>query len=187
MNVDEIVINGAYMFDATDLKILQTLQKDARITNVALGQSVDLSPPPCLRRVRLLEQRGVVLGYHAQLNPKAFNLELEAFAEITLPRDENAFEKFESSVASWPWVRGCYMLAGGADYLIRIVAPDFTTYHTFIQQEVKPLVAKIHTYVVARSHEKIGLPIEGNTHLDAKLESKQRIANRSSAHLRSAI
>lgn len=168
------------MQDTTDHKILQLLQENARITNVSLGQQVGLSPPPCLRRVRLLEQRGVILGYHARLNPRAFKLELEAFAEITLPRTEGSFDAFELRSESWPWVRGCYMLAGGADYLIHIVAPDFATYNAFLQQEIKPLVAKIHTYVVARSHEKIGLPIEGKTDFE---QFDDNPTNRAPAHL----
>lgn len=175
------------MNDAIDYKIVSLLQSNARITNVALGQEVGLSPPPCLRRVRFLEKRGLILGYHARLNPKAFNLELEAFAEISLPRTEGSFEQFEAKVATWPWVRGCYMLAGGADYLIRIIAPDFAAYHAFIQKEVKPLVAKMHTYVVARSHEKIGLPIEESTNFEDKSTRRKSIANSASAHLRPAM
>lgn len=171
------------MFDQIDLKILQALQENARITNVALGERVNLSPPPCLRRVRLLEQRNIVQGYHAKLNPRAFKLELEAFVEVTLPRTNNAFETFELHAESWTWVRGCYMLAGGADYLIHIVAPDFATYNDFLHKEVKPLVAKIHTYVVARSHKKIGLPIEENADLEPDFQNKQYIANRSSTHV----
>lgn len=175
------------MFDQIDLQILQALQDNARITNVALGERVHLSPPPCLRRVRLLEQHNIVLGYHAKLNPRAFKLDLEAFVEVTLPRTENAFERFEAHAESWTWVRGCYMLAGGADYLIHVVAPDFATYNDFLHKEVKPLVAKIHAYVVARSHKKIGLPIGENTHLEPEFKDKQRIANRSSAHLRLTV
>lgn len=175
------------MNDIIDNKIVSLLQSNARITNVALGQEVGLSPPPCLRRVRLLEKRGLILGYHARLNPRAFDLELEAFAEITLPRTEGSFEQFEAKAANWPWVRGCYMLAGGADYLIRIIAPDFATYHAFLQKDVKPLVARMHTYVVARSHEKIGLPIEESTQLEEEPNKRTRIANSASTPLRSAV
>lgn len=166
------------MYDSIDQKILTLLQKNARTTNVSLGQEVGLSPPPCLRRVKILEDQGAILGYHAKINPKIFNLELEAFAEVTLPRSNNAFEAFEESVTKWPWVRSCYMLAGGADFLIRIVAPNFSEYHKFIQDKVKPLTARIHTYVVAKSYEKIGIPI------DETYQDKQREESNQPIHLR---
>lgn len=111
--------------DAMDLRILAELQADGRITNVDLAQRVGLSAPPCLRRVRRLEEAGVLRGYHAELDPGALGFEVTFFAIVGLESQKQAvLDAFEAEVTAWPEVRECHMIRGGGDFLLRLVARD---------------------------------------------------------------
>ena len=111
--------------DAIDLRILAELQADGRITNVDLASRVGLSAPPCLRRVRRLEESGVLRGYHADVEPSALGFEVTFFAIVGLESQKQiVLDAFEAEVIGWPEVRECHMIRGGGDFLLRLVARD---------------------------------------------------------------
>jgi DNA-binding Lrp family transcriptional regulator len=111
--------------DEVDLQILAELQQDGRITNVELARRVGLSAPPCLRRVRRLEEEGVIRGYHAELDPAALGFQITFFALVGLESQKEAvLSAFEALVTAWPEVRECHMIRGGGDFLLRLVARD---------------------------------------------------------------
>jgi len=111
--------------DSIDLRILAELQADGRITNVELASRVGLSAPPCLRRVRRLEEGGVLRGYHADVEPTALGFEVTFFAIVGLESQKQMIlDAFEAEVISWAEVRECHMIRGGGDFLLRLVARD---------------------------------------------------------------
>jgi DNA-binding Lrp family transcriptional regulator len=119
--------------DATDLKILIYLQEDGRISNLELAEKVFLSPSSCLRRVRMLEEGGVVSRYSAILDPNALGLELEAFVQVTMRRDvEHWHESFTAALRDWPEVIGSYIITGEANYLLRVRARNLKHYSSFV-------------------------------------------------------
>ncbi|MBS7790675.1 Lrp/AsnC family transcriptional regulator [Roseococcus sp. SDR] len=116
---------GTADLDAIDLRILAELQSDGRITNVELASRVGLSAPPCLRRVRRLEEAGVLRGYHADVEPAALGFEVTFFAIVGLESQKQVvLDAFEAEVIAWPEVRECHMIRGGGDFLLRLVARD---------------------------------------------------------------
>lgn len=118
--------------DATDLKILDALQKDCSLSNIDLADKVGLSPSPCLRRVKILEQLGVIDGYRAHINRHAVGLGVRAFVEVRLERQsEDTTNKFLASVQKLPEVENCYLMTGGLDYLLDVVATDLLAYADF--------------------------------------------------------
>lgn len=126
--------------DSIDLKILAALQEDGRMTNVDLAKHVGISAPPCLRRVRALEQSGIIRGYHAEVEPAALGYGVSAFALVGLNgQSEAELTAFEQTVTSWPEVRECHMLAGETDFLLRIAAKDWDAYQKFITTRLTPL------------------------------------------------
>ena len=109
--------------DSLDRQILAELQEDGRITNVELARRVNLSAPPCLRRVRRLEEEAVIRGYHADLDPTALGWEVMLFALVGLEsQKQSVLYAFEALATSWPEVRECHMIRGGGDFLLRLVA-----------------------------------------------------------------
>jgi len=111
--------------DAIDLRILAELQADGRITNVELASRVGLSAPPCLRRVRRLEEAGVLRGYHADVEPTALGFEITFFAIVGLESQKQVIlDAFETEVIGWAELRECHMIRGGGDFLLRLVARD---------------------------------------------------------------
>jgi DNA-binding Lrp family transcriptional regulator len=111
--------------DAVDRHILSELQSDGRMTNVELAKRVGLSAPPCLRRVRRLEEQGVIRGYHADLDPNILGWQITFFALVGLETQKEAvLSAFERMVTGWPEVRECHMIRGGGDFLLRLVARD---------------------------------------------------------------
>jgi DNA-binding Lrp family transcriptional regulator len=149
--------------DATDWRILKELQADGRITNVALAARVGLSPPPCLRRVRALEQAGFIRGYHAELDAPLAGYEITAFASVRLhAQGEPELREFEKQILMWPLVREVYMLSGDMDYLLGCVAPDLSTFqeHVVGRLAALPNVASVKTTLVMRrvKHDP-GVPI----------------------------
>jgi len=118
-------VNTPAPLDAMDLRILAELQADGRITNVELASRVGLSAPPCLRRVRRLEEAGVLRGYHAEVDAGALGFEVTFFAIVGLESQKQAvLDAFEAEVTAWPEVRECHMIRGGGDFLLRLVARD---------------------------------------------------------------
>ena len=119
--------------DEIDRKILQTLQQDARISNVRLARKVGLSPSPCLRRVRDLESRGVIRDYVSLLDPAAIGLGVSVFVQVTLEKQvEKELELFEQAVLERPEVMECYLMTGDADYLLRVVVRDVPSFERFL-------------------------------------------------------
>ena len=119
--------------DDTDLRILSALQEDARITNSELAQRVFLSPSPCLRRVRELEEGGVIRRYATLLDPLALGLTVSVFIQVSLEKQvQNALDTFEKSVLAREEVMECYLMTGDADYLLRVVVSDVQSVERFI-------------------------------------------------------
>ena len=124
-------------FDEVDLRILDELQKDGRITNVELAQRAGISAPPCLRRMRALEEAGVIRGYRAILDRKQLGFEVMAFAMVGLNSQAEAdLAAFEEQARAWPFVRECHMLSGEVDFMLKCVAPDLTSFQNFIIRDL---------------------------------------------------
>ncbi len=137
--------------DSIDRRILRELQRDGRISNQALAERVNLSPTPCLARVRRLERDGFITGYAAFVDPEKLDAALLVFIEVVLDRtDENVFDEFKRAVLNMPQVLECQMVAGGFDYLIKARVKDMTDYRRFLGQSLAglPSVRETHTYVV---------------------------------------
>src|SRR5262245_59485606 len=116
--------------DRIDLRILADLQADGRLTNVDLAERAGISAPPCLRRVRALEQAGFIKGYHAEINAEAMGFGVTVFAHVGLVSQAEAdLKAFEELVRSWPQVRECHMLAGETDISLKVVAHARGGYH----------------------------------------------------------
>jgi Lrp/AsnC family transcriptional regulator, leucine-responsive regulatory protein len=119
--------------DAIDLRILERLQQDARISNVELARAVNLSPSPCLARVRALEREGVIGRYVSLLDAKKLGLTVSVLVQVTLEKQiEPALETFERAVRERPEVMECYLMTGDADYLLRVLVPDVPAFERFI-------------------------------------------------------
>lgn len=134
--------------DDIDRKIIAALQADGKITVNELAEKVGLSASPCARRVRMLEQSGVIKGYAAIIDQKKVGLPISAFASIKLERQrEDALERFSKAVARWPEVVDCYLMTGQRDYLLRIVVADLEAYEEFLNDKLTRLdgVASIET------------------------------------------
>ncbi len=119
--------------DKIDRRILHDLQAEGRITNVELSRRAGISAPPCLRRVRALEDAGYIKSYHATLNAKELGFHVTVFAQVGLSSQaEPDLIAFEQTVLEWPEVRECFMLAGETDFLLKVVAADWDAYQTFL-------------------------------------------------------
>jgi DNA-binding Lrp family transcriptional regulator len=144
----------AARLDATDWRILRELQADGRITNVDLARKVGISAPPCLRRVRALEEAGIVQGFTALLNDKVLGFDVTAFAMVGLHSQAEAdLIAFEQLARSWAIVRDCYMLSGEIDFILRCVAPDLNSFQALIIDDLTaaPNVASVKTSLVIRA------------------------------------
>jgi len=150
--------------DVTDWRILRELQADGRITNVELAQRVGISAPPCLRRVRALEEAGIIKGFTALLDAKALGFDVTAFAMVGLHSQAEAdLIAFEERARSSPIVRDCYMLSGEIDFVLKCVATDLSAFQDFIIHELTaaPNVASVKTSLVIRaSKHATGVPID---------------------------
>jgi len=153
----------AQRLDAVDWRILKELQADGSITNVALAARVGLSAPPCLRRVRALEEAGVVVGYTALLDGQALGFALTAYAMVGLHNQaESDLRAFENCVLGWPLVREAHMLAGESDYILKCVAHDLPEFQNFVLTELTaaPNVASVKTHLaIRRAKLAPGVPI----------------------------
>ncbi len=154
--------------DRTDLAILEILQQDARISNQELADRVSLSPSPCLRRVRRLEEAGVIRAYVALLDPLALGLGLVAYVNVKLEKrrqDEDgrfAFDSFRDDVQRWPEVVACYAMTGDLDYLMRVQVRDLDDFSRFVLERLlkHPAVLDVRSsFALDRIKESTGLPL----------------------------
>lgn len=123
--------------DATDRKIIRALQKNGRMTNLDLAEIVNLSPSPCLRRLRNLERSGAIKGYTVEADAKAYGYPIVAFVRVTLnAHTGEATKRFETEVLNIPEVLECFVMTGAADYLLRVVVSDLEDYERFIRQRL---------------------------------------------------
>lgn len=151
--------------DPTDWRILGRLQDDARISNVELARAVNLSPSPCLKRVRALEESGIISRYAALLDPLKLGLTVSVFIQVSLEKQmRNALDVFESSVLARDEVMECYLMTGDADYLVRVVVPDVQSLERFIVDYLAkiPGVASIKSsFALKQVKYKTALPLPG--------------------------
>lgn len=147
--------------DRTDRRILQILQQHGRIANVELARQVNLSPTPCLERVRRMERDGVITGYKAVVDPEKVNLSMGIFVEVRLDHTTpEAFQRFKDAVAKLSEVAECYMIAGEFDYLLKLQVSDVAAYRLFMNEALPRLPDVLHTrsYIVVEQ-------LKGNTPL----------------------
>jgi DNA-binding Lrp family transcriptional regulator len=151
------------VFDSVDRRILAELQEDGRITNVELAARVGLTAPPCLRRVRALEERGAIEGYHAQLNSEALGYSITVFAMVSLKSQaEPDLKAFEAHVATLEPVRECHMLNGEIDFILKVVARNLQEFQSFLTSSLTtaPNVASVKTSLTIRTAKNIpGVPV----------------------------
>jgi len=149
--------------DPIDRRILRELQADGRMTNVELARRVGITAPPCLRRVRALEEAGLIRGYHAALAPEALGFPVTVFAQVGLASQAEAdLQAFERLVRQWPEVREAHMLAGETDFLLKIVATDWDSYQRFLSARLTsaPNVAHVKSALTLRvSKAEPGVPL----------------------------
>jgi DNA-binding Lrp family transcriptional regulator len=150
--------------DPIDRKILAELQADGRMTNVELARRVGISAPPCLRRVRALEEQGFIRGYHADIDPRELGFEVQVFAMVGLQSQAEAdLSAFEARCRAWPLVRECHMLNGEVDFILKCVAPDLSTFQRFLTEELTAAdnVASVKTSLVIRgAKDEPGVPFD---------------------------
>ena len=148
--------------DAIDRRIVAELQQDGRMTNVELARRAGISAPPCLRRVRRLEELGVIRGYHGDSDPSLLGWSIMFFALVGLDSQrESVLTQFEGQVADWPEVRECHMIRGGGDFLLRLVARD-TAHENQLTQRLTgaPTVSKVQTLQTIRTSRNLaGVPL----------------------------
>lgn len=150
--------------DEIDRRILAELQADGRMTNVELAKRVGISAPPCLRRVRTLEESGFIKGYHADVEPRSLGFEVQVFAMVgLLSQAEADLSAFEERCRQWPLVRECHMLNGEVDFILKCVAPDLSSFQRFLTGELTAAdnVASVKTSLVIRgAKDEPGVPFE---------------------------
>jgi len=150
--------------DRIDRRILSDLQSNGRMTNVELAERAGISAPPCLRRVRALEEAGVIKGYHADLSPEALGYSVSVFALVGLNSQAEAdLKSFEDLIAKWDEVRECHMLAGETDFILKVVAHDWDDYQRFLTTELTaaPNVSHVKSALAIRTSKSLpGVPIE---------------------------
>lgn len=150
--------------DPIDRRILTELQADGRMTNVELAKRVGISAPPCLRRVRTLEEAGYIKGYHAEIDARELGFEVQVFAMVRLHSQAEAdLSAFESRCRAWPLVRECHMLNGEIDFILKCVAPDLSSFQSFLTEELLRAdnVASVKTSLVIRcAKDEPGVPFD---------------------------
>ena len=149
--------------DRIDRRLLAELQDDGRITNVDLARRVELTAPPCLRRVRALEEEGVIKGYHAQLDASKLGFAITVFALVSLKSQaEESLRQFEDHIRTLPEVRECHMLNGEIDFILKIVSRDLQTFQEFLTSKLTPApnVASVKTSLTIRTAKQLpGVPL----------------------------
>ena len=162
--VDTGVDSGMATLDAIDRRLLSELQDEGRVTNVELAQRVGLTAPPCLRRVRSLEEAGVIRGYHADLDAAKLGYTITVFALVSLKSQaEDALRSFEDHMKLLPEVRECHMLNGEIDFILKIVSRDLQGFQEFLTSKLTPApnVASVKTSLTIRTAKQLpGVPLE---------------------------
>ena len=152
--------------DRIDRQILALLQADGRMTNVELAERVGLTAPPCLRRVRALEEAGAIRGYHADLDAARLGFPITVFAMVSLrSQAEHDLATFEAHVAGIPEVRECHMLNGEIDFILKIVASDLKSFQEILTGHLTPApnVASVKTSLTIRTAKQVsGIPIQAD-------------------------
>ena len=155
---------GRPRLDAVDVRILAEVQREGRITKLKLAERVGLSPTPCWNRLKRLEDAGLIAGYHARLEPKAFGAIAVVFMEVTLANHRQIdFDRFEKAVRAVPEIVGCWSLGGGIDYLVKVVARDIDAYQRLVDRLLERNIGidRYFTYIVTRSvKDGTDLPVE---------------------------
>ena len=159
--------------DKTDRRILEVLQSDARIANVDLAHNVNLSPSPCLRRVRRLEESGYVRGYVSLLDSASIGLPVSVFVQVSLEKQvDGALDVFERQISEHTEVMECYLMTGDSDYLLRVVAPDIESFQRFLLEHLTriPGVASIKSsFALKQVSYRTALPL---SHIDENSQEK---------------
>lgn len=154
----------ATRLDPIDRKILSELQADGRMTNVELAKRVGISAPPCLRRVRTLEEAGLIRGYHADVDARELGFEVQVFVMVGLDSQaESELSAFEDKCRDWPLVRECHMLNGEVDFILKCVSPDLSSFQSFLTGQLltTPNVASVKTSLVIRgAKDEPGVPFD---------------------------
>lgn len=154
--------------DRLDRRILELIQEDARISNADLAERVGLSPSPCWRRVRALEDRGVIRRYVTLVAPEAIGLPVNVWVHVTLEEQvERRLEHFENAIVARPEVMECYLMTGESDYLLRVVVPDIAAYQAFLLEHLTRIegIASIKSsFALKQVKYKTALPLD---HLEA--------------------
>ena len=151
--------------DATDIRILEAIQGDGRITKLALAEKVGLSPTPCWMRLRKLEKAGIVSGYHAHLNLRKVAPVATVLMEVTLANHRQAdFDRFERAITALPEVVACWSVGGGVDYMLKVISPDIDSYQRLVDglldREIG--IARYFTYIVTKTvKEETAQPLSG--------------------------
>lgn len=151
--------------DAIDWKILRELQDDGRMTNVELSRRVGISAPPCLRRVKRLEDQGLIRGYRAMLDGAALGMDVVGFCQIGLHRQSDGdLKAFAERTRTWPIVRAAWMVSGDSDFMLHCVAPDLSTFQSFVIEELtsSPNVDTVRTALTIRQVKDEGMVAIGN-------------------------
>jgi Lrp/AsnC family leucine-responsive transcriptional regulator len=134
--------------DKIDRKIIRELQAEGRLTNQELAERVNLSPSPCLRRVRILEEEGVIRGYRAVVDQEKFGLPVNAFVSVRLERpNPETIRSFEERIQRFDEIQECYLMTGSRDYLLHVVSHSLKTYERFVREQLTqiPGIASIET------------------------------------------
>ncbi|MBV7257056.1 Lrp/AsnC family transcriptional regulator [Pacificimonas sp. WHA3] len=154
----------SYQLDDIDRDILRHLQAEGRLTNVDLAQRVGLTAPPCLRRVRALEEAGIINGYHADVNAGQLDYGITVFAMVSLKSQAEAdLQAFEAHIADLPPVRECHMLNGEIDFILKIVAKDLQSFQQFLTGKLTsaPNVEHVKTSLTIRAAKRLpGVPVD---------------------------
>ena len=152
-----------HKLDDIDLQILKLLQEDGRMSNVEISAQVGLSAPPCLRRIRALEDAGLIQGYHGIVDGKALGFDVQVFAMVGLHSQAEAdLQAFETKCLKWDYVRECHMLNGEIDFVLKCVAPDLSSFQSFLTEKLTSAdnVASVKTSLVIRCAKDVpGVPI----------------------------
>ena len=150
--------------DSIDRRLLAELQEEGRVTNVDLARRVGLTAPPCLRRVRALEEAGVIRGYHADLDASSLGFTITVFAMVSLKSQaEEDLKAFENHIKGLPEVRECHMLNGEIDFILKIVSKDLQSFQEFLTSKLTPApnVASVKTSLTIRTAKnEPGVPLD---------------------------
>ncbi|AFQ47302.1 Lrp/AsnC family transcriptional regulator [Burkholderia cepacia] len=153
----------AITLDATDCRILAVLQEEGRISNLDLAERISLSPSACLRRMRLLEDQGVIEHYRACLSREKLGFELEAFVQVSMRNEENQWhERFAEALREWPEVVGAFVVTGESHYLLRVLAHNLKHYSDFVLNRLykAPGVMDIRSNIVLQTlKDEAGAPV----------------------------